>query len=610
MSGPDSDACRRRFSTALRTTRSTSPTTVSDATSTSWREAGFTVIRVGESVWSTWEPEDGRFDLDWLQPVLDGAHARGISVVLGTPDLRDAAVARAASTPRSRASAAPGSASPGATARRSTSPTPPSGSTPSGSSARSSRATPTTRRSSATRSTTSPAIELFHNHGVFQRVRATACASSYGDVETLNREWGLVYWSHRLADWDDLWRPTATPSRQYDLAWRRFQAEPDDRVHRAGRPRIVREYARPDQFVTTCIAYEPPGDRRRPSSTRSLDVAAGNPYYAMQDAPRAAGAAGGGDLTSRAGRAPGPGRSTIQADLACSAPASEPFLVTETNAQSIGWSHSNYPAYDGQWRQAAWALVARGARDGRVLALAHAATSAPRPTGAGSSPTAASRAAATARSAHRRGTPSCRRRWSPTSSPTPTSRSLYSPESKWALEFQPPLPARGRTCPDRASYERIFDRLLRGAFDAGLQAAIVHAGRAPSGDPAELVDRQLRSWSCRRCTSPTTRMLDRLAAYAEAGGHLVVGFRTGYADHEARARPELSRVGGSGEAAGVRYNEYTNLAAPVPVRAAAGATARPARGSGGDRVGRRAGSRRARRPRCSTTTRTSVAGPR
>jgi hypothetical protein len=30
-------------------------------------KAGFSVIRVGESVWSTWEPEDGRFELDWLR---------------------------------------------------------------------------------------------------------------------------------------------------------------------------------------------------------------------------------------------------------------------------------------------------------------------------------------------------------------------------------------------------------------------------------------------------------------------------------------------------------------------------------------------------------------
>src|SRR6188472_537987 len=47
--------------------------------------AGFRVIRVGESVWSTWEPQDGRFELDWLEPVLDAAQARGIGVVLGTP---------------------------------------------------------------------------------------------------------------------------------------------------------------------------------------------------------------------------------------------------------------------------------------------------------------------------------------------------------------------------------------------------------------------------------------------------------------------------------------------------------------------------------------------
>ncbi|MES1169226.1 MAG: beta-galactosidase, partial [Leifsonia sp.] len=47
--------------------------------------AGFTVIRVGESVWSTWEPRDGEFDLEWLLPVLDGAHERGIGVILGTP---------------------------------------------------------------------------------------------------------------------------------------------------------------------------------------------------------------------------------------------------------------------------------------------------------------------------------------------------------------------------------------------------------------------------------------------------------------------------------------------------------------------------------------------
>src|SRR4051794_23544538 len=48
-------------------------------------EARFSVIRVGESVWSTWEPENGRFARDWLQPALEGAQPRGIGVLLGTP---------------------------------------------------------------------------------------------------------------------------------------------------------------------------------------------------------------------------------------------------------------------------------------------------------------------------------------------------------------------------------------------------------------------------------------------------------------------------------------------------------------------------------------------
>ena len=95
-------------------------------------DAGFTVIRVGESVWSTWEPEDGRFDLDWLQPVLDGAHERGIAVILGTPTYavppwlarRYPEIAGETAHRPARCRGAPG--------RRSTTPTRPSGSTPSG----------------------------------------------------------------------------------------------------------------------------------------------------------------------------------------------------------------------------------------------------------------------------------------------------------------------------------------------------------------------------------------------------------------------------------------------------------------------------------------------
>src|SRR5882757_8544153 len=47
--------------------------------------ANFSLIRVGESVWSTWEPSEGSFNLDWLEPVLEQAQMHGISVIIGTP---------------------------------------------------------------------------------------------------------------------------------------------------------------------------------------------------------------------------------------------------------------------------------------------------------------------------------------------------------------------------------------------------------------------------------------------------------------------------------------------------------------------------------------------
>jgi beta-galactosidase len=49
------------------------------------RKAGITVVRVGESTWSSWEPRDGEFQFDWMQRALDRLHAAGIKVILGTP---------------------------------------------------------------------------------------------------------------------------------------------------------------------------------------------------------------------------------------------------------------------------------------------------------------------------------------------------------------------------------------------------------------------------------------------------------------------------------------------------------------------------------------------
>jgi beta-galactosidase len=48
-------------------------------------QAGLNVARVGEFTWGLCEPEEGRFDFQWLQRVLDILHGHGIQCVLATP---------------------------------------------------------------------------------------------------------------------------------------------------------------------------------------------------------------------------------------------------------------------------------------------------------------------------------------------------------------------------------------------------------------------------------------------------------------------------------------------------------------------------------------------
>ena len=129
--------------------------------------------------------------------------------------------------------------------------------------------------------------------------------------------------------------------------------------------------------------------------------------------------------------------------------------------------------------------------------------------------------------------------------------------------------------PDAAPYHGIFDPFYRGAFDAGRQVRILHAGQLhdPSGERAgptpESAGDGIRSWSSPALYIADDATLDWLAAYAAAGGHLVLGPRTGYADHEARARTEPA-PGTAGRGGGGRYDEFSNLGATsrsVPPRA-------------------------------------------
>ncbi|WP_223190841.1 beta-galactosidase [Nonomuraea terrae] len=533
-------------------------------------EARFSVIRVGESVWSTWEPDNGRFDLDWLQPTLDGAQERGIGVILGTPTY---------AVPPWLARLYPEIAGERATGQRI------------GWGARQEMdfTHPAFRfhaerviRKVVERYCDHPAVigyqvdnepglHLLHNHGVFQRF-VDWLRRTYGDVETLNREWGLVYWSHRLSDWADLWTPDGNAQPQYEQAWRRFQA---DQVTEfiAWQAGIVREYARPDHFVTTCISYDRPAVADD-DLTRRLDVTAGNPYYTMQDG-----------LGLPAAQSAGQHWKTQDtwafyrvADRMYSS-RQEPFLVTETNAQAIGPSWVNHPAYDGQWRQAAWALVSRGASmieywQWRTLVFGTE-------TYWGGVLPHSGRPGRTYREIARVGA-ELEKAGDLVGGLIPDSdvAMLYSHPSKWALTAQPALalPDGG---PDRRSYEAIFDAFYRGAFEARLQTRVLHTGQAVARDPAEAAALHPVLVAAGLYVADDVT-LEWLQAYARAGGHLVLGVRSCYADHEARARRDVQPAR-LAQAAGAWYEEFSNLSGDLPVRAGDGSPLHLPEGAAGTR---------------------------
>ncbi|MGW7595434.1 beta-galactosidase, partial [Streptomyces rubiginosohelvolus] len=144
---------------------------------------------------------------------------------------------------------------------------------------------------------------------------------------------------------------------------------------------------------------------------------------------------------------------------------------------------------------------------------------------------------------------------------------VYSSASKWALAFQPPLAAPDGG-PDRRSYQGLFEPFYRGAFDAGLQVRLLHTDQLTEATAGEAAVRHpvLAAPGLYAVDDAT---LDWLADYAAAGGHLVLGPRTGYGDPGARARTDVmpARLA---EAAGAWYDEFSNLSGDLPVHPAPG----------------------------------------
>jgi beta-galactosidase len=519
------------------------------------RAAGISCVRLGESTWSSWEPSDGQFTFAWMERVIDALHEAGIKVILGTPTYAIPAWLYR-QHPEIMARTASGHYLPYGTRQEMD------------------ISHPAYRfyaerliRALAQHFAAHPGIigfqvdnetgpHMLYNDHIFQRFLAWL-QEKFGSVERLNEVWGLTYWSHRLSDWHDLWRPEGNTTPGYDLAWRTFQASLVTEFL-SWQAAIVREYARPDQFITTCLE----GGHGRVLSDRyqiaqSMDISAENPYHVTQDGMEYLPAAAEQEQLAPIWQEQGGGgwMLSLNGDLGRSGQQRN-FLITELNGLSTLGAHSNYPAYDGQWRLAAYTYLARGANS---LAYWHWHT------------------CHYGHETYWQGILNhdlepnrCYREICRIGAELQQAGELltdleidadvallYSQASKYALEFQPCLPEVGSTRADKGSYQRIFNTFYRAFYDARAQTAIVHPEQDFTRFPVLVVPALYIA---------DDGLLERLLAYARQGGHLLLTFRTAYADEYARARwrkaPGVFR-----QALGVSYNEFSHLSAPLRLQA-------------------------------------------
>ncbi|GAA0573106.1 beta-galactosidase [Rhizomicrobium electricum] len=308
------------------------------------KAAGINVVRLGESTWSLWEPEDGRFEYAWMDRVVAAMDKAGIKVVMGTPTYSIPAwMAKKHPEILARRMNGTSLGAPAAYGMRQNMDT----------DAKAYRfyserlirnIVAHYKNSSAVigwqvDNETSPYGAA--NDDVFEGFR-NHLQKKFGTPEALSKAWFLNYWGQNIHTWEDLPRPDGAQSTGYKLEWARWSQE---RVTNflSWQADLVRQCASPRQFVTHDFAGSLHADVNETAVAAALDMPAVNVYHwAPQDQY---------DGSEQA----------LQGNFTRSLKGGN-YLVTETNAQTTDWSSSfQYPPYDGQLRQDVYTQISNGA---------------------------------------------------------------------------------------------------------------------------------------------------------------------------------------------------------------------------------------------------------
>lgn len=490
------------------------------------QQAGISVVRIGESSWGLWEPEDGRFEFAWMDRVVERLQKAGIKIIMGTPTYSIPAWMYK-EHPEIVVTRVDGRTI-GYGLRQNTD-----------------LLSPTYRfycerviRKIAEHYKDNPAIIGYQVDNETSSAEAANADVQIGFVEylrkkfkttdALNQAWGLNYWGQRLNDWNEVPPREGILNPGWKLEWERYsQWITTDFL--AWQASIVNQYKRPDQFVTHDLAGPPRAEVNEYDISRALDIAAVNPYHGTQDELDGMGSSLPGDYT----------RSLKQTN----------YLVTETNAQTIGWDSKNQaPPYDGQLRLDVYTHLSSGANMVEYWHW-HSIHYGQETYWKGvlSHDLEPNRAyAEVSRTAHEL------LRIGPHIVDLRRDNKvaiLYSNDSRYGIRFMP--------FSDHADYGSVMWQMYGALYRANVGVDFIFPNTSNLSRYRLIVAPPLYVAS--------DELLNRLSDYVRAGGHVVMTFKGGFTNEFDTVRWTMA-PGPLREAAGFHYQEFSNLKTPLALK--------------------------------------------
>ena len=306
-----------------------------DADLTLMEEAHIHFVRITEFAWSTMEPSEGHYDMDWVERAVRMAEKHRIAVVLGTPSAAPPAwlTSKYPETLRTKED----------------------GRKDEHGNRQQFDWSNAKYRELASKMAEQMAIRFGHDPNVIgwqidneyanasfgpaTRLQFQAWLKArYGTLDNLNARWTTSYWSQTYSDWSQIPIETSYGNPGLLLSWRRFVSDTWRRYQKVQLDKI-REHSDPRQFITTNMmgffdAYD------HYTVSQDLDIAAWDDYVGTgQLDPVRNGAAH--DLT----------RGFLRKN----------FWVMETQPGFVNWSKDNNALNKGEVRAMAWHDIGHGA---------------------------------------------------------------------------------------------------------------------------------------------------------------------------------------------------------------------------------------------------------